>query len=105
MSIFESLENLNVSEECFNDIVEIVEEIINELKISTVDSAFDKRAEEKDKKDEENDKAWQEAHDAGDRKKAIEATIKASQDETDWGKKIDFYDKWLKGRKERNKNK
>ena len=30
MNIFESLENLNVSEECFNDIVGIVEEIINE---------------------------------------------------------------------------
>ena len=30
MNIFESLENLNVSEECFNDIVSIVEEIINE---------------------------------------------------------------------------
>ena len=32
MNIFESLENLNVSEECFNDIVGIVEEYINELK-------------------------------------------------------------------------
>lgn len=30
MDIFESLENLNVSEECFNDIVGIVEEIISE---------------------------------------------------------------------------
>ena len=30
MDIFESLENLNVSEECFNDIMGIVEEIINE---------------------------------------------------------------------------
>lgn len=30
MSIFESLENLQVSEECFNDILNIVEEIINE---------------------------------------------------------------------------
>ena len=30
MSIFESLENLNVSEECFDDIVSIVEEIISE---------------------------------------------------------------------------
>lgn len=30
-SIFENLENLNVSEECFEDIVNIVEEHINEL--------------------------------------------------------------------------
>jgi hypothetical protein len=30
MDIFESLENLNISEECFNDIMDIVEEIISE---------------------------------------------------------------------------
>ena len=30
-SIFENLENLNVSEECFQDILNIVEEIINEI--------------------------------------------------------------------------
>ena len=30
MDIFESLENLNVSEGCFDEIVGIVEEIINE---------------------------------------------------------------------------
>ena len=30
MGIFESLENLNVSEECLNDILNIVEEYINE---------------------------------------------------------------------------
>ena len=32
-SIFENLENLNVSEECFNDIMNIVEEIINEVSV------------------------------------------------------------------------
>ena len=32
MDIFESLENLNVSEECFDFIINMVEEIINELK-------------------------------------------------------------------------
>ncbi len=31
MNIFESLENLNISEECFNDILNIVEEYINEV--------------------------------------------------------------------------
>ena len=30
MSIFESLENLNVSEECFDDIMGIVEELLSE---------------------------------------------------------------------------
>lgn len=43
MDIFESLENLNVSEGCFNEIISIVEEVINELKDSTVDSAYVKR--------------------------------------------------------------
>ena len=31
MDIFESLENLDVSEECFNNIMSIVEEVINEV--------------------------------------------------------------------------
>ena len=30
MNIFESLESLNVSEDCFNDIIEVVEEILSE---------------------------------------------------------------------------
>ena len=32
MSIFESLENLNVSEECFDDIMRIVEDIFSQIK-------------------------------------------------------------------------
>ena len=32
MDIFESLENLNVSEECFEDIVSIVEDILSQIK-------------------------------------------------------------------------
>ena len=31
MDIFENLENLNVSEKCFNDIMVLVEEVINEI--------------------------------------------------------------------------
>ena len=31
MNILENLENLNVSEECFNDIMGLVEEVINEV--------------------------------------------------------------------------
>ena len=38
MDIFESLENLNVSEKCFNDLVQT---IINELEEKTVDKAID----------------------------------------------------------------
>ena len=46
MDIFESLENLNVSEECFDDIIGIVEEYINELKAPTPELAkkvFDRK--------------------------------------------------------------
>ena len=31
MNIFESLENLNVSEECFNDIINIVEDVLSQI--------------------------------------------------------------------------
>ena len=31
MNIFESLENLNVSEDCFNDIISIVEDILGAI--------------------------------------------------------------------------
>ena len=47
MNIFESLENLNVSEECFNSIINMVEEIINEVsdewKQQCANSAKEKR--------------------------------------------------------------
>ena len=36
MDIFESLENLNVSEECFNDIVGLVEELLSEDIVDSV---------------------------------------------------------------------
>ena len=37
MNIFENLESLNVSETCFNDIMDIVEEIINEISKEVAD--------------------------------------------------------------------
>ena len=43
MKIFESLENLEVSEACFDEIMGIVEEIINELDKSTLKSYIEKR--------------------------------------------------------------
>jgi uncharacterized protein (UPF0147 family) len=39
MDIFENLENLNVSEECFNDIMDIVEEIISERTVNDIKRA------------------------------------------------------------------
>ena len=43
-NVFESLENLNVSEKCYNDIMNIVEEIINEVSKDTVEKAKAKLA-------------------------------------------------------------
>lgn len=40
MDIFESLENLNISEECFNDILNLVEEYISEVKANTLRRAI-----------------------------------------------------------------
>ena len=55
MNIFESLENLQVSEECFNDILSIVEEIINEVSRGEVGKRIQKALEEIDKKAEKVD--------------------------------------------------
>ena len=43
MDIFEYLESLNVSEECFNSIINIVEKYINEMKPETYGSAMAER--------------------------------------------------------------
>lgn len=45
MSFMKITENLNVSEACLNDIINIVEEIINELRDNTVDASTEKRLE------------------------------------------------------------
>ena len=43
MDIFESLENLNVSEECFDDILILTEEIINEVSNRKVLNTYNQR--------------------------------------------------------------
>ncbi len=57
MDIFESLENLNVSEECFDDILSIVEEYINEVSVNMwtkkAKSSYPKRQEEVESKEKE----------------------------------------------------
>lgn len=47
-SIFENLENLNVSEECFNDIMGIVEDILGEHLASAIDRSKKSPSEKKD---------------------------------------------------------
>ena len=65
MNIFESLENLHVSEGCFSHIIELVEEFINEISKDTADAvslqryidrrdAKEKYEDTKDSKDYEN---------------------------------------------------
>ena len=61
MNILESLENLNVSEECFDEIMGIVEEIINELDKSTLKSYIEKR----DTEAKEAERALQQAKKEG----------------------------------------
>ena len=50
MDIFENLENLNVSEECFNNIIALIEEEVKKYKSglsdATIDSMLAKRKEE-----------------------------------------------------------
>ena len=77
MNIFESLEKLDVSEECFEDIMGIVEEYINELKDSTVDSMYQKRKNIERKADRKaeyahtvGETALNKAKNSGDKEKA-----------------------------------
>ena len=44
MDIFESLENLPVSEECFDEIMGIVEELINEVSAEKIQGTANQRA-------------------------------------------------------------
>ena len=86
MDIFESLENLEISEECFDEIMGIVEEYINELKDSTVGSMYQKRKEIEKKADEK-------AHYADTVGQTALAKAKKEKD-TEKQKKIkDFIDK------------
>ena len=91
MNIFESLENLNVSEECFNSIMDIVEEIINEISDDLAQQPW-RRKEEISKKR---------------RKKAISGTEKERIDYEDaFNDELKHkakYDSWFKGKAERMK--
>ena len=53
MDIFENLENLNVSEACFEDILSILEEYINEVTVGKLARAIE-NVKEKRKQDAEN---------------------------------------------------
>ena len=86
MDIFESLENLNVSEECFEEIMDMVEELLSEDIYHTID----KHAPEKDKQRLMNkayDNQQKELYSAAKREERPE-DVKILTQEWD-GKKVD----------------
>lgn len=95
MNIFESLENINVSEGCFNEIVTLVEEYINEISHETVNKVQNMRRANWDKaiKDEEKIKKYstnkQEHYDAED--KNLEMRVKDN-------KNTEITDKWRRAK-------
>ena len=69
MDIFESLENLNVSEECFDDIMGIVEEILGEDIHSAIDKYYKGKRNKKDLHDRAGKNATLERIEAWDRER------------------------------------
>ena len=91
MDIFESLENLNVSEECFDEIIGLVEEYINEVSDDVAQGPWRKK---KARTDELREKAI--CGTEQDRVKHEDALL----DELKHKVK---YDSWAKGKSERMK--
>ena len=87
MDIFESLENLNVSEGCFEDIIKIVEEYINELKNSTIEKTLDAH------RDRVNDSGARGAYDYKDSAKYHKALGIAKQRARKKGQNLEFTDR------------
>lgn len=86
---------MSISEKCFNEVIELVEEYINELKAATVNRAFDKRVDQfnkaDDKEREEFNKILQ-IEDRDKRAKAYKEFDKKANDRFDnETKKIDKY--------------
>lgn len=81
MDIFENLENLNVSEECFNNIIALIEEEVKKYKSglsdATIDSMLAKRKEAMDKAKNAYDP--NEPNRAERRRKWVDKTIKRSE--------------------------
>lgn len=99
MNIYESLENLQVSEECFNDIMGIVEDIINEVsdewKQACKDSAREKSEYFKRKYNEAKD-AYLKNHSSKNGDKVLDASIlsdRANRREDKLNKAIEKHNK------------
>lgn len=70
MNIFERLENLNVSEECFDDILSIVEEYINEVSVNFVSRAARNSLPRRNKQVQMSSKMIDSANDYWEKEKA-----------------------------------
>ena len=111
MSIFEDLENLNVSEECFDNIVDIVEKYINELEEKdierAVDNAYDEHNNEIGKMEDKIKPHHPDDVDTAFNNHEIRGEIGAKKkDFEERMKKFQrHYDKWLDYKKEQEKKK
>ena len=106
-SIFENLENLNVSESCFHSILDIVEEYINELREKTVDNAFDERVQRHNDKMEEIQKKYKSPNGPDDVDTKVnnrDVAGEEAQEIENFGKKLDLYQKWLDKKHEKKNN-
>lgn len=75
MNIFENLENLNVSEECFEEIMGLVEEVINEVSVgmwrqAAKNSLEDRKKDAKEKDEVADNIMWKNAQMKRESKKA-----------------------------------
>ena len=95
MKIFESLENLNVSEECLSNIVSLVEEYINEISDDFIAKRRIPAKEERDRKIIRHGKTMSCENPKGD-----EELLKLRQDAID---RLDKFDKHVKRYKELKK--
>ena len=82
MSIFESLENLNVSEECFDEIVAMVEELLDE----DLPSAIEKRYPRDKVQQEYNDEVDKNGIKNWDKLQQIEKKLEMHRKAENWAK-------------------
>ena len=108
-SIFESLQNLSISEECFNSIMNIIEEHINELEEKDIDRVVDDAYDTHNQEIEDLKRKIKPHHpddvDTAYNNHEIRSEIGAK--EQDFEKRMDKfqknYDKWLDWKKAQKK--
>ena len=84
MDIFENLENLQVSEACFNDIMDIVEEYISELypaNTKNIKKAYDRRVKQHSDNVKAHSKAYAKANKTYDDKRDAELAYQKASTE------------------------